>query len=72
MQAQCASLDAVNPSFATDTEAAIGGGLGLALVADFRFASPEARFSANFSPPWLSSGVRFERHVARTYWNPSQ
>ena len=29
--------------------AAIGGGLGLALVADFRFASPEARFSANFS-----------------------
>jgi enoyl-CoA hydratase/carnithine racemase len=27
---------------------AIGGGLGLALVADFRFASPEARFAANF------------------------
>jgi len=27
---------------------AIGGGLGLALVADFRVVSPEARFSANF------------------------
>jgi 2-(1,2-epoxy-1,2-dihydrophenyl)acetyl-CoA isomerase len=29
--------------------AAVGGGLGLALSADFRFASPESRFSANFS-----------------------
>lgn len=28
---------------------AIGGGLGLALAADFRIASPEARFSANFA-----------------------
>lgn len=28
--------------------AAIGGGLGLALVADFRVVSPEARFAANF------------------------
>jgi len=28
---------------------AIGGGLGLALVADFRVACPEARFSANFT-----------------------
>lgn len=27
---------------------AIGAGLGLALVADFRIAAPEARFSANF------------------------
>jgi enoyl-CoA hydratase/carnithine racemase len=42
--------------FATDTPvvaaiqgAAIGGGLGLALVADFRVACPEARFSANFA-----------------------
>jgi len=42
--------------FRTDTPvvaavqgAAIGGGLGLALSADFRFASPEARFSANFA-----------------------
>ena len=29
--------------------AAVGGGLGLALTADFRFAAPEARFSANFA-----------------------
>jgi enoyl-CoA hydratase/carnithine racemase len=28
--------------------AAIGAGLGLSLVADFRIASPEARFAANF------------------------
>ncbi|ARU03489.1 enoyl-CoA hydratase [Comamonas serinivorans] len=28
---------------------AIGGGLGVALVADFRIACPEARFSANFN-----------------------
>ena len=28
---------------------AIGGGLGVALVADFRVACPESRFSANFS-----------------------
>lgn len=42
--------------FRTDTPvvaaiqgAAIGGGLGLALSADFRVAAPEARFSANFA-----------------------
>ena len=29
--------------------AAIGGGLGLALIGDFRVSCPEARFSANFS-----------------------
>lgn len=29
--------------------AAIGGGLGLALMPDFRVASPEARFAANFT-----------------------
>lgn len=29
--------------------AAIGGGLGLALAADFRVAAPEARFAANFA-----------------------
>ena len=28
---------------------AIGGGLGVSLVADFRIASPESRFSANFA-----------------------
>ncbi|CAO3427882.1 enoyl-CoA hydratase/isomerase family protein [Azospirillum endophyticum] len=36
------------PVVAAIQGAAIGGGLGLALVADFRVAAPEARFSANF------------------------
>ncbi len=37
------------PIVAAVQGAAIGGGLGLALVTDFRVASPEARFSANFA-----------------------
>jgi enoyl-CoA hydratase/carnithine racemase len=36
------------PIVAAVQGAAIGGGLGLALVADFRVAAPEARFAANF------------------------
>ena len=37
------------PIVAAIQGAAIGGGLGLALMPDFRIASPEARFAANFS-----------------------
>ena len=37
------------PVVAAVQGAAIGGGLGLALVADFRVTCPEARFSANFT-----------------------
>jgi enoyl-CoA hydratase/carnithine racemase len=37
------------PVVAAVQGAAVGGGLGLALVADFRVASPETRFSANFN-----------------------
>jgi 2-(1,2-epoxy-1,2-dihydrophenyl)acetyl-CoA isomerase len=37
------------PVVAAVQGAAIGGGLGLALAADFRVACPEARFSANFA-----------------------
>lgn len=37
------------PIVAAVQGAAIGAGLGLALVADFRVAAPEARFSANFT-----------------------
>ena len=36
------------PIVAAVQGAAIGAGLGLAMVADFRVASPEARFAANF------------------------
>ena len=36
------------PIVAAVQGAAIGAGLGLAVAADFRIASPEARFSANF------------------------
>jgi enoyl-CoA hydratase/carnithine racemase len=36
------------PVVAAIQGAAIGGGFGLALVADFRVVSPEARFAANF------------------------
>jgi enoyl-CoA hydratase/carnithine racemase len=36
------------PVVAAVQGAAIGAGLGLALVADFRIAAPEARFAANF------------------------
>lgn len=36
--------------------AAIGGGLGVALVADFRVTCPEARFSANFAALGIHPG----------------
>ncbi len=41
-------FSAKKPIIAAVQGAAIGAGLGLALVADFRIAAPEARFSANF------------------------
>ncbi|HTX81430.1 MAG TPA: enoyl-CoA hydratase/isomerase family protein [Streptosporangiaceae bacterium] len=37
------------PMVAAIQGAAVGGGLGLALAADFRVAAPEARFAANFA-----------------------
>jgi enoyl-CoA hydratase/carnithine racemase len=39
---------AKKPIVAAIQGAAVGAGLGLALVADFRVAAPEARFTANF------------------------
>ncbi len=41
-------FSAKKPVIAAVQGAAIGGGLGLALTADFRVAAPEARFAANF------------------------
>jgi enoyl-CoA hydratase/carnithine racemase len=41
-------FSAKKPVVAAVQGAAIGAGLGLALMADFRVAAPEARFSANF------------------------
>lgn len=47
---QAARLLAVQtPWIAAVQGAAIGGGLGLALAADFRVASPDSRFAANFA-----------------------
>ena len=37
------------PIIAAVQGAAVGGGLGLAVMADFRVASPESRFTANFN-----------------------
>lgn len=42
-------FDTKTPVVAAVQGAAIGGGLGLALMPDLRVASPEARFAANFS-----------------------
>ncbi|MYF96702.1 MAG: enoyl-CoA hydratase/isomerase family protein [Holophagales bacterium] len=42
-------FDTRTPIVAAVQGAAIGGGLGLALMPDFRVACPEARFSANFA-----------------------
>jgi 2-(1,2-epoxy-1,2-dihydrophenyl)acetyl-CoA isomerase len=44
------------PVVAAIQGAAIGGGLGVALVADFRVATPEARFAANFAQLGMHQG----------------
>lgn len=44
------------PIVAAVQGAAVGGGLGLALAADFRVASPTSRFAANFSRIGLHHG----------------
>ncbi len=50
LYAQAVQLfSAKKPMVAAVNGAAVGGGLGLALAADFRVATPESRFSCNFA-----------------------
>jgi enoyl-CoA hydratase/carnithine racemase len=44
---------------------AVGGGLGLALAADFRVVSPEARFAANFVKLGIHPGFGLTRTLPR-------
>jgi enoyl-CoA hydratase/carnithine racemase len=48
--------DTRKPMIAAVQGAAVGAGLGLALLADFRVASPSSRFSANFVMQGLHPG----------------
>lgn len=54
------------PVVAAVQGAAIGAGLGLAVAADFRIASPAARFSANFVKLGFHPGFGLTRTLPRT------
>lgn len=56
---------AKTPVVAAVQGAAVGGGLGLAMSADFRVAAPEARFSANFVRLGLHPGFGLTHTLAR-------
>lgn len=53
------------PIVAAVQGAAVGAGLGLALVADFRVAAPEARFSANFVKLGFHPGFGLTHNLPR-------
>jgi len=53
------------PVIAAVQGAAVGGGLGLALTADMRVASPEARFAANFAKLGLHPGFGLTHTLPR-------
>ncbi|MBV9331188.1 MAG: enoyl-CoA hydratase/isomerase family protein [Alphaproteobacteria bacterium] len=56
---------AKKPIIAAVQGAAIGAGLGLALVADFRIAAPEARFASNFVKLGFHPGFGISHTLAR-------
>jgi enoyl-CoA hydratase/carnithine racemase len=58
-------FSAKKPIIAAVQGAAIGAGLGLALVADFRIAAPEARFAANFVKLGFHPGFGISYTLAR-------
>lgn len=53
------------PVVAAVQGAAVGGGLGLACSADFRFATPATRFCANFSKLGLHAGFGLSHTLPR-------
>lgn len=53
------------PIVAAIQGSAVGAGLGLALVADFRVAAPEARFSANFVSLGFHAGFGISHTLPR-------
>lgn len=57
------------PVIAAVQGSAIGGGLGLAMVADFRVASPESRFAANFARLGLHHGFGLSVTLPRAVGN---
>lgn len=56
---------AQTPVVAAIQGSAVGAGLGLALVADFRIAAPEARFSANFVALGFHAGFGISHTLPR-------
>ncbi len=58
------------PVVAAIQGAAIGGGLGLALVADFRVATADARFAANFVKLGIHPGFGLTYTLARLIGTP--
>ena len=57
-------FSAKKPIVAAVQGAAVGAGLGLALVADFRVVAPEARFTANFVKLGFHPGFGITLHPA--------
>ena len=68
-QAGVALFRTTKPIIAAIQGAAVGGGLGLALVADFRIASPAARFSANFVKLGIHQGFGISVTLPRLIGN---